>query len=534
LAKVPCETLSPRVSLELAPTPWNLRGWRVTGQVDAENGRYATLPLRTAKGRVDLCAERVDFREVRAETPDGVSIELDIGIGWAPTEVLIENAMVRGAPDFVEVFIGSTQGKEIYRAIWKDVQWSKTSPPVVKLKSLILRSDPETQDWWLEMDSRLEAENAVCRGLETDRVQLDVRLDLPGSVAVENVTLTRGKTKTEGAVRIRTDGQPSCQFELRDVEGGCDPHEILRAVNPDWDPYLKDLDFDAGSEVACHGVFSLGRDSRFRIEGTVRTPWCSFRGFRFEQVCADWRVSDTGLSWDVPDALFHDGRVNLTGFYDTASKSGLMTATVEQVTLASLLSQLGASADRSVTKGKLSGNCRLQMLGGWSGVPFQLNGNGGLRISEGNLWSVPVFSQLGKLLDLTMLNRLSKGRMSSLGRITLLDADLDFRGERVVVPALRTNGTLISLQGYGEYSWRTEQLNFRVRGEALRKIKLLSFALKPLSRVFNAELTGTPQEHKWRLINVLEQVFSGAELPEAAPAEDEPAEKDSQKGARGK
>jgi len=133
-------------------------------------------------------------------------------------------------------------------------------------------------------------------------------------------------------------------------------------------------------------------------------------------------------------------------------------------------------------------------------MDLQLSGNGRIRISESNLWSIPMFAKLGKLV-----------RMSSLGQISTLKADLDFNGERVVVPALSTDGTIISLSGNGAYSWQSGNLNFRVHGETLKKVNALSLVLRPLSWVFDAQLSGTMEDHRWRMISVLERALSGKE-----------------------
>jgi hypothetical protein len=116
---------------------------------------------------------------------------------------------------------------------------------------------------------------------------------------------------------------------------------------------------------------------------------------------------------------------------------------------------------------------------------------------------------LGRLLDMTMLNRLTGGRLSSLGTITRLDADLDFNGDRLLVPNLKTDGTIVSLRGSGEYSWESSRLFFQVTGHTLSKVGILSFALRPLSWVFNAELTGTTDDYKWRMVTAFEKALSG-------------------------
>jgi len=346
------------------------------------------------------------------------------------------------------------------------------------------------------MDSRLDVENATYRHFKTSRINLDVRLALPGLVAIENIVVTKDATEARGDVRIRTSGLPACEFAFPEIKGGCDPRVVLRIINPEWEKYLESFTFDPYSKVECRGSFFLDNEPRLRLEGKLDTAVCTYRGIELRDVQADWQVNGATTSWNVKQAGLYGGTAGVSGFFDATTRSGLVAVNAQAVNLPGLLQVFGLGTD-STREGKLTANCRLQVLKDWAGTPLQLNGNGYLRLSEGNIWAVPFFDQLGQLL-----------KVSGLERISTLDADLDFRGERVVVPTLKTNGTIIALEGRGEYSWTTEALAFRVWGETLRKIPVLSFALKPMSWVFDAELTGTVKDHRWRLRNALDRVLS--------------------------
>jgi len=132
-------------------------------------------------------------------------------------------------------------------------------------------------------------------------------------------------------------------------------------------------------------------------------------------------------------------------------------------------------------------------------------------IGEGDLWRVPVLTQLGDLLDLPLLHRLSRGGTIGLGKISSLRADLVFDGERVAVPNLFTDGTVVSLSGSGEYSWRTDRIEFDVIGETFRRVGFVSWVTTPLSWVFSARLSGTGKDYKWRMNNALKRAILGEE-----------------------
>ncbi|HQL08949.1 MAG TPA: hypothetical protein PLE35_05060, partial [Lentisphaeria bacterium] len=106
------------------------------------------------------------------------------------------------------------------------------------------------------------------------------------------------------------------------------------------------------------------------------------------------------------------------------------------------------------------------------------------------------------------LSWLTQRRLAGLGRISSLDADLEFLGQRLVVPTLSTNGTIIALNGSGEYNWDTDKMYFQVSGEALKEVSILSMVLKPLTWAFHAELTGTRAKNEWTLRTALRKIFS--------------------------
>jgi hypothetical protein len=72
-----------------------------------------------------------------------------------------------------------------------------------------------------------------------------------------------------------------------------------------------------------------------------------------------------------------------------------------------------------------------------------------------------------------------------------------------------TDGTVVSLSGSGEYSWRTDRIEFDVIGETFRKLPVFSWVTKPLSWAFNARLSGTSKDYKWRLNNALKRAIVG-------------------------
>lgn len=488
------------VKLHLEPCKWPLRSWLVQGKIEAKDIGYKSLKIRSVRADLHATPEHILFQNIEAITQAGDTLSLDIDINLDPASLWLRDGVLRGDPGLVAVFIEDRKGRSVYEAIWRDFEWDDANPPTVRLEKLVHRFDPVSRDWDLRMKAHISIENAKYRDFDTSAISADIHLSLPGAVSISNVEIRKGKSLAKGNVRILTEGLPSCRFQLSKLSGGCDPKSILRVIHPGWEGILGDFTFAPDTEITCRGTFFLDEQPNLRLDrGTLATSSCRYKSLEFRDVNGSWGVDGTHVMWNIPKARLYGGEASVTGHHDAMLNQGGLAVKVSQVKLVDLLSDLGVTADSdSLSQSRLAGNCRLTFLRGWSDMDLQLSGNGRIRISESNLWSIPIFAQLGQLV-----------RMSSLGRISAIEADLNFNGERVVVPALSTNGTIISLSGNGEYSWQSGKLNFRIHGEPLKGVRPLSLVLRPLSWVFDAHLSGTLEDHRWRMISVLEKALSG-------------------------
>ncbi len=511
MRRISCENRPARVELHLPETTLPLRDWRLAGRLQADQAKYATLPISTIRSDVALTRHSLRFDGIEAEIADGVRVALDLALAFKPIRLEVTDLAWTGDPGVAVAFIGAPRAREIYLAVWKQLEWAEQSPPNIRLKRLVYERGAYASDWSLVIDSRIAARGAVYRGLSLGSLEADVRVSLPGDVRLENVTISTETMAVEGSARIQTEGTPFCKFSLKHLSGGADPRQIIQLLNPDWDSFFQDFSFSAYSSVNCSGSFFFGQDPRLRLEGRITTPSCTVRKLRFEDVDMRWKLDGGVVGWDVTKASLFGGEALLTGAYDTTTRSGSLAISLERTDLWAFAQALGVQNEDFDIGAVLDGNCRLQFYRGWAGASLQLSGNGRVRIGGSDLWKIPILGSLGQLLNRSFLRKLSRGWLSQLGNITQLDALLDFKGGYVLVPRLETNGTVLSLKGEGEYSWENDRIRFNVTGETLKKAGLLNLALKPLSLVFNAELRGPAKDAEWHLVSSLRRVITGGE-----------------------
>lgn len=499
-------------SLEVPETEVNgSQNWKVLGQLHSDGGGFGKLDLAEASCQVEITPHATNFRDLKGVTAAGEPLALEILIQYYPFILTLNNITLNGRPEIAEVFIFSKQAKDIYQQIWKDVTWDPNHPPVVNVSSLVYQSGSTDSDWLLTMASSLTAKNALYRDTQLGDVALEVHLDLPYGLKVAPITVTRPDGDINAEVAMTFAGAPQCDLKINKSEGTVDPKQVLLAINPDWISFLEPITFSPQTKVTCEGSFFLSGEPMLHLRGTIDTPQCSFQKITAEQVSANWALSSNQVRWNVLRASYLGGNLKTSGLYDLESRASNVLLIADNISLdqfSTVLSMAEKSEDASPVPGVIHAECRLDILQGWAGRPFHVEGNGHLAVRNAELWEVPLFTKLGQLLEVTTFSWLRQKQDNGLGKITKLDADVEFLGTRLVVPQFSTNGTIIALSGQGEYSWEKDRLFFQVSGEALKEVSILSFVLKPLTWAFHAELSGTRQKNEWKLRTALRKIFS--------------------------
>ena len=517
LAEYHCTGKPVRVRFTLPECGTDSDGWRVNAEAKGEGIRYRDLLVKEVESRVSIGKRQLSFTDLRGTTVGGEAFRLNLALSFSPFTLNVSDGELRGNPLLVETFIQGRRPKQDYRHIWQGFTWDKEPPPLFRVPALLYRQEPKGGEWHLEMRGTGEFEEVTLHEVRAKRLTLGVKLDLPGTVSVSDVVFTTDDTVVKGNVQVNTDGVPSCDFQIAAEDGGCDPRVVLRMIRPGLEKNLGTMEFASDSKVTCTGAFFLAKDPRLNLAGTVETKRWHWEDVRLTDVVAKWGLRGSEIRWDIAKATCCKGTVQSTGVYDTVTRIGSLAIEGSGASLNAMMTEfeLGEAKPENEAKVALSG--RVRFLRDWAGRPLQLAGTGRVVLSEGDLWRVPILSQLGDLLDVPFLRSLS---LRSLGKITALRADLAFDGERVAIPNLVTDGTAVSLSGSGEYSWRTERIEFDMVGHTFRKYGFVSWFSKPLSWVFRAQLVGTREDYKWRLNNAVKQAIMGEGSSESRRIED--------------
>lgn len=473
-----------KAAVVLAESSFDPALWRATGTIALEHGHYETLELKTGTCNLEITPGALAFKSIHAMTSKDEALDCDLLSVTIPDGNLLIQGTVRADPLFAEVFVPPGSARDFYRCIWDNLKWSPTAPPFITVKRLECMNTTGSQRSSFTIDGALEAKDFTYKGYKIDALGVKVNLELPRRLDLANIQVSMGKASAAGDMHMEFEDVASCKFSFT---AASDPRLILKIINPEWDGFFCDVRFAEDSAVTCDGSFFFGQEARTRLRGTLKSGPGAYRKIQFSDLDVKWLLDGTRMAWPQATAKVYGGLVSSSGMFDFDAEAGQTTLALTRIGLEHLAGALGMPKGKQL-EGRLSGNCRLELIRAKPDAPMQLTGGGRTWLSEGDLWNLPFFNSLGELVGMT-----------SLGKISRLDATLDFAGDHVQFTEFHTDGTLLALHGQGDYFWGNNQADLAVRGEALKNTQIVPMLLKPLFWFFEAELKGDLKDARWRL-----------------------------------
>ncbi|MFA4943572.1 MAG: hypothetical protein WC789_02590 [Lentisphaeria bacterium] len=470
-------------NLRLDQSPLPPAAWSGSGTLTAAAADYEDLSLRNLTcPAFAFRPGHLAFHRITTQTAAGETLAGNLDLALPSGEITLQ-ARIHGDPRLTRVFVAPGASRTLYDEIWRDCKWDPKRLPDITISHLRFRDSEKDRPWEFELDTQIAATGCSWRGVPVESVSTDLQVRLPGALHCRNAQIqTRDGTLT-GNVELYFGGLSMCRFNLA---GTLDPRLLLRTLNPDWDRYFADIQFGERTRFACDGHFLLAPEPRPILRGTLDSGQCTYRRLRLENLSARWLLDGQRLAWLPVVARLYDGRVFGSGEYDFGAEFGRIILNGGRIKFNDLLRAVSDSP-RDI-QGELSASCRLDLYRLRPEADLSITGAGDLWIRDGDLWNIPVMNRLGKLVGL-----------STFGRIGKLQTNLVFAGDHVRIEDLTTDGTILSLQGTGDYAWKNRALQMNVRGTTLQQTKIIPWLLSPFFSIFEAGLTGTVEDPHWTL-----------------------------------
>jgi len=484
-----------RVQFTLEEGPLTPADWRVHGTVAARQFQLESLPVDSLDAAFTADARSLAFHDVRVASPQFDRFEVEsFTADWRTGDFELCGE-AEGDPLALGVFVDPGNSRQWFTRVWAPFAWGGPAPRL-RFDNLSYHSRPGT--WSLDAVIGLDAGRPSFRGLAADALQAEIILRLPAAIEIRNLAVQQGEAEVRGDIRFDLEGEAMAEFTCAGV---FDPVAAFTAALPELREDLADLGTGPGTRVDMRGNLHLAGASRPRITCTLEGPQFRFQRLVTGPYRGDWQLVENDLRWNLSEAEFHGGALYVAGNHSSFLGSGRVEIGARDVDVNSLLRQF--RPDREPTRlGKLSGTADVTIQRRGAGRPWRLTGGGRAHITEGNLWDAPLLAGLGTLVG--------AGR---IGRISRLDLDLEFLGDRLHVPEFATDGTILSLKGFGDYYWGADRVSFTVSGQALKGTSVVPMVLRPLSWFFDAQLEGPLDSCEWRLLNPLRRILPGQDEP---------------------
>ena len=482
--------------------------WKIDGNLSFGKVRFNGLDIE----RVDcdgftITAKNCTFRNLHVVTADKDDASFDLRVVYSPLSLTFSNALLDGRPEIIGYFIPDSTVSEFYTKIFSDITWNMDVKPHLQMPKLVYSY---TGHQWRVICDGIYANvhDVKFRGLKVDEATVIITLRLPSKVIIEPLNIRLDDRSIRGKIELQLVGAKQCNFQIHETLMGADLHQVFEGLFPNMAEKVSDVSISQDCILACHGSLFLDGEPRLFLEGTMEANEVVFREQCLQQVSLGWRYDDGDIWWDLKDAVMFSGHVKTSGHYDIERAQGQLLVIIKDISLNDLVGKLSKDEKTASSyHGNVSGELEVDILHGWAGRPMHLNGQGHLNIREGELWSIPVLSKLGQIIKSASFGSVSAG----LGQISELNADIELNGVSISVPNIRTNGTILSLNGNADFhwdeDWRKGRMHLLINVVPVKDVKLLSLLLSPLAGMFQAELTGTLDEYSWKIRTFIDKLF---------------------------
>ena len=304
-------------------------------------------------------------------------------------------------------------------------------------------------------------------------------------IHISDVMLHRGKEEAR-APYLQINLTNGTMF-VTNIISTMDPYIAMSLVGEDAYKAIDPYRFAEVPTVRVNGIVPLRHWSKADLRFEVAGNDFSFWRFRMPHLVGDVHWKADHISFSNVVANFYGGKATWSGYFiidhtdDSANYS--FTASTTNSELKYLVNDLTGKTNH--VEGLLDGE--LVITSPNSANDRSWNGYGQATIRDGFLWNVPVFGIFSPVLD-GIAPGLGSSRVSSGGgTFTITNSVVYTRDMQVKAPAFR-----LSYKGEVDLD---EKLDAAVEAQIFRDAwvvgKLFSIALWPVSKAFEAKVTGT-------------------------------------------
>ncbi len=501
--------------------------WQALGTLHLPQMRLSDTDFTTIDAQVTLQEDRILFSHLAGDLQNSpASLSGDLTILFDPFQLTFENLRIQGPPSHIKNLLHAPKIVKFFGKVWDSFQWPPENAAdgcLLNIPFLRYRDFPGHL-WDFSLDGTVNARNFSYQEMPLGEFSTTLRVRLPEEgVSFSDIRLTDTASTPEDG--IQGEGKLTFQrgvfgsFRLKKTSGAFPLLNTLAHAFPKLQKTLALFELDPTANLQCLVRFHDDEFFSISLDGTLETPFLRYRNAQLQNLQGKWRFDNNVMTWDFPTAHFFQGDLATTGVYDFAKNQGEVLAVAKNIPLVriqdfakgKLVDPPQTPEEQKYAEGKLPGKMNVEghfrVLKDWAGLPIYLEGDGKLHLYDMDLWRIPTLTTLGRILSRGTFKFFSKDRIASLGKISTLDADFQCHDAAISFENIRTDGSFIALAGEGVFRLDNKQMDFQISSQLLKSVSLISWVLRPISWVFEAQLTGTPKDHHWEIRTPLRKLF---------------------------
>lgn len=438
------------------------------GRVAVERFSYKTVPLLQLTADFSWNGDHAMIRELRLRHESG---ELRGDLLDAPGDFRL-NLESSLDPIVFRAFTSPELGR--FLAEW---QWSR--PPAIKLAIRGSSRDPET---WLGEGS-ITTQRTRFRGAWMNEARAGIRLE-KGALTLADLHVTRDEGTGSGTI-IYDFAHHEIRF--KDIKTGLRLTDAIVWVDPKYFKEVVPYKFRQPPSLVVNGVFHFHGGSGDHIEIKIDAPagmdyMFLGKNLPFDRVAGRLLFTDRRLQLlDMTGKLFNGevrGGADISlAKNDNHYKANLALEGVDFPKLSDLYFKFNGA------RGRLSGTYE------WSGVGSEarlMQGNGTARVTDGDIFSIPIFGPLSELVGAII-----PGAGYSLARQA--KSTFTIKDGVIHTDDFRVSGKLFGMIGHGDVHFLDDKLDFDIRIEAAGP----GVVLTPMYKLFEYKGEGSISKPNW-------------------------------------
>jgi hypothetical protein len=470
-------------------------------QASAPFLKVRDLNFKNLKAEIEFSDKTVKAENVSANLNN--SAEISGGISFLIKEnIFLANILCRGAPREILNLLEKGQKKALDTFL-KDIKWPK--------KNSLTESNLDLFYQWKDNPFYFLSGNIVMTDFEYKNIPFNYGasrfyIDSDNLVIMPGIALE--SPEGQALIGFAYDGRDKSSWSQESpyltnfktpkgqlifaLESALTGNNLLKCLYQPWQSEY--LDFNQSIKVIADGIIDFKDEDKTVFSATLQNGKCEWNKLPVVNIDAKLLYKKRFLEMKKATAEICGGNLNIDYDFDFKNKTGDIKLDLRSANLTRLLKHVKWESviSKSEKEGLLSGKVDAKIAYD-KNDELLMNGKGLLKISKGDLWSIPFF---GGLLDII-------GRawsVKALGNVSELNCDFILKDDKFISKSIQSNGNILSLTANGEYSWHTNKYEFDVNIEPLKHalpFKAIPYFLKPVTWLLEAKVSGKGRNMKW-------------------------------------